>query len=286
MSGSQLQRDEVLVRYLLGSLPHEEAERLDELSIADDTVASRLSEAENDLVDAYIRNELSGETLELFRSVYLASPGRRQKVQFAKTLAAFSEREQPLAHRWWAISTSIPRWSLATMAVAVALGATWFIQDDLRLRNQMSRSEAAAAATERRAQDLRHELDQLRASGPQPPTDPAPLTTLAVLLGPPTRGAARIPTVTIAARTGAVAFELQLEANDFPSYRAALNVSEVNRTPWRSGVLKAHASGERSAISVTLPASLLGPGNNVFEVSGLGPDLEPIGSYAFRVTVK
>ena len=63
MSGSQLQRDEVLVRYLLGSLPHEEAERLDELSIADDTVASRLSEAENDLVDAYIRNELSGETL-------------------------------------------------------------------------------------------------------------------------------------------------------------------------------------------------------------------------------
>jgi hypothetical protein len=24
----------------------------------------------------------------------------------------------------------------------------------------------------------------------------------------------------------------------------------------------------------------------VFEVSGLGPDLEPIGSYAFRVTVK
>jgi hypothetical protein len=178
------------------------------------------------------------------------------------------------------------------MAAVVALGITGLIEDDLRLRNQKGRSEVSRAATERRAQDLSHQFDQLRASGQRPPTDAAPASTLAVLLEPPTRGAASVPAVTLPARTGAVAFELQLEANDFLSYRAALDVSGANRTQWQSGVLKAHSSGDRRAISVTVPASLLGPGNYVWEVagvweeSGLGPGGELIGSYAFRVTGK
>jgi hypothetical protein len=46
--------DEQLVRYLLGLLPDEEAERLDELSIADDELAWRLRAVEDDLVDAYV----------------------------------------------------------------------------------------------------------------------------------------------------------------------------------------------------------------------------------------
>jgi len=287
MSGNQLQPDEVLVRYLLGSLPDEEAEHLDELSIADDAFASRLSEAENDLVDAYIHNELSGETLELFRSVYLASPGKRQKVQFAKTLATLSVKEQRPEGRRKPISASATRWSLAAMAAAAALSLIWLAQDDVRLRNQTSRVEAAKAAIERRAQDLGQELDRLKqagAGGPQPSAEATPLTTLAVLLGPPTRGPGRIPVVTMPAHTGAVAFELQLEANDFPSYRAALRASGADRTVWQSGDLKAHASGGRSAISATAPASLLTPGNYVLEVSGIGPETEPIGIYAFRVT--
>ncbi len=51
--------DQVLIRYLLGSLSEEEAERLDELGIADDAFAWRLRAVENDLVDGYVRGELS-----------------------------------------------------------------------------------------------------------------------------------------------------------------------------------------------------------------------------------
>src|SRR6266542_2247099 len=76
--------DAQLVRYLLGLLPDEEAEHVDELTVADDDVAWRVRGVENDLVDAYVRGTLDGEALARFESFYLSSPLRRAKVTFAK----------------------------------------------------------------------------------------------------------------------------------------------------------------------------------------------------------
>src|SRR5262249_22524789 len=78
--------DRLLTRYLLGALPDEEVERLDELCIVDDELASRLQALENDLVDAYVRGEISGEDLGHFESFYLSSARRRQKAEFAAAL--------------------------------------------------------------------------------------------------------------------------------------------------------------------------------------------------------
>ncbi|HET9365082.1 MAG TPA: hypothetical protein VFP71_08765, partial [Candidatus Angelobacter sp.] len=61
--------DELLIRYLLGDLPAEQAEQLDELSVTDNEFAWRLNGVENDLVDGFVRGELEGETLQKFRSV-------------------------------------------------------------------------------------------------------------------------------------------------------------------------------------------------------------------------
>ena len=267
MSSKPLPREEELTRYLLGALPDEEIERLDEQSIADHGFAARLTEAENELVDAYVRNELAGETLELFRAAYLTSARNRQKVEFARALAALAERKQPPARPWWRVSLAIPRWSLACAAAVLTLVIAWSLSDDFRLRRQASRSEVATAAKEK------------------PAKFSAALTTLAVVLEPPTRGATTIPTVTMPASTGAVAFELRLEVNDFPAYRAALSASGARQPSWQSDRLTPHSSGERQAISVQVPASLLAPGNYV-DVSGLGPVVEPMGSYAFRVAAK
>src|SRR5215472_17957680 len=86
--------DQLLILYLLGELPAEETERLDELSIADEEVAARLSGVENDLVDAYVRAETKGENRARFESFYLSSAKRREKVQFARALL---ERESGTA---------------------------------------------------------------------------------------------------------------------------------------------------------------------------------------------
>src|SRR5438477_7416987 len=100
VSCEPIRDDQSLIRYLLGSLPADQAERLDELSVADDDFAWRLRGAENDLVDAYVRNTLSGETLERFRSFYLSSPLRREKVKVAETLLAL-KYEPPSSRRWF-----------------------------------------------------------------------------------------------------------------------------------------------------------------------------------------
>src|SRR5262245_27744698 len=85
--------EQLIIRYLLGQLPADETERLDEMSISDDDFVERSRSVENDLVDAYARGELSGEMLAHFESSFLASPARREKVRFAKALAGFEASE-------------------------------------------------------------------------------------------------------------------------------------------------------------------------------------------------
>src|SRR3954466_9062484 len=80
-----------LTQYLLGSLPAAEAERLDELSVTDDEVAESLRSVENDLIDAYVQDELDAEERALFKSHYRASARRRERVSFAQDFQAHVE---------------------------------------------------------------------------------------------------------------------------------------------------------------------------------------------------
>lgn len=85
-------RDERLVDYLLGRLSDEEAQPIDERSIADEEFVWRLRDVENDLIDAYVRGLLTGETCRRFQTVYMASPRRRARVMFARRLADLDAR--------------------------------------------------------------------------------------------------------------------------------------------------------------------------------------------------
>ena len=84
--------DEQLVSYLLGLLTDEDAERLDEMSIADDHVALDLRVVENDLVDAYVRGAMTDDTREQFELAYLSSPHRFCMVRFAEAFCGVTDR--------------------------------------------------------------------------------------------------------------------------------------------------------------------------------------------------
>ena len=116
--------DQRVVQYLLGSISDEEANRLDELSIANDEFAERLRAVEDDLVDAYVRGHLSGDSLDRFQSHYLASPYRREKVRFAESLLALCDRapaaprqSEQTARQWW----FSPAWTFAAAACLMLL---------------------------------------------------------------------------------------------------------------------------------------------------------------------
>ena len=88
----QDERLERLEDYLLGLLPEAEAEQLDELSITDEEFAWQLRAAEDDLVDAYVRDSLPATTRARFEEYYLASPRHRERVTFARSLARTADR--------------------------------------------------------------------------------------------------------------------------------------------------------------------------------------------------
>src|SRR5215467_11468051 len=91
--------DQTAIRYLLGAATEEQTDLLDHLSVADEDFAHRLRALEDDLVDAYVRGELSGETLQRFRAFYLSSAMRREKVRFAEALLPIADRYAPVVVR-------------------------------------------------------------------------------------------------------------------------------------------------------------------------------------------
>src|SRR5262249_24103405 len=118
--------DALLVRYLLGELAPDEAEPLDQRSIADDHFLLRLAEVEHGLVDSYVLGKLSAENAARFKSFYLSSPLRVQRVAFAEAFLQRAEliqqkvasaepriAESAPASFWSRFSSPIAAWSLA-----------------------------------------------------------------------------------------------------------------------------------------------------------------------------
>jgi hypothetical protein len=184
--------DQQLVRYLLRLLPDDETERLDEMSIADEAVAWRLRLLEDDLVDAYVRGTLAGETLARFESFYLSSERRRRKVEFAKSFAGPLDRRADRDNRDdrngrsgplravgtlqdrppapaaspsaldRIVSRSMVRWGLAAAAALLLVASGGLALREVQLRSGLHEAQRASAALDRRANELEQQLEGQR----------------------------------------------------------------------------------------------------------------------------
>lgn len=305
-SSEHAYNDELLTRYLLGDLPAEQAEQLDELSVADDEFAWRLNGVENDLVDGFVRGELEGETLQKFQSVYLSSTMRRQKVEFATGLlelekraalqAAGPKRAKLSTGRWgWLDAISFQQWSFAAAAVALLLIAAFLFTDNLRLRRQVDQARANSSQHE---QQLQQELDRQRAANAEvhgeldrahgDGQDLAQLKTVSLLLPPPTRGVGPLQSVVVHPGTDLVVVLLTLESDAFPQYRVALKDPAIQREVWHSPDLSASSAAGHKAVAVSVPAKLLQQGHYLAELTGIRRNgvTEPIGDYPFGVVLR
>ncbi|HLW55125.1 MAG TPA: hypothetical protein VKW06_20010 [Candidatus Angelobacter sp.] len=313
--------ERLLVRYLLGALSREETERLDELSIVDDDFAAQLNAAENDLVDAYVRKELSGGDLERFTTSYLSSPRRRRKVEFAETLRTFPSTARKPAPETQAIAIEEvapaptpasfqasspkrsswgwgPRLAFAGFALALLVVAGYLWRENNGLRRELKDAQAgqgsvlqhqqqleAENAQQRSANDdLRKQLEEARQAKPNVDQ----LKTVAMVLPPPTRGAARIPVLTLGSGADLAILTLGLDTDDFRAYHAALKDPATNAVVWHSATLQSSPMGERKAVSLSFPASLLKSQNYVLELTGQSAKgrAELVASYPFRAVIK
>lgn len=294
--------DQLLIRYLVRSLSEDESERLDELSIADDRFAADLHAVEHDLVDAYARGALAGDTLRGFEMQYLSSPAGRAKVAFARALLRYPRSGERALDRhadttWPVPARGLLPWSLAAAATVLLAVAGYLISDNVALRRQLldaraglegrqqqleqqlRRDQEANAETARELDRVRQSLAQLQGA--------TPLVASFVLL-PPTRGATELPTLSILRSARTVAVQVNLESDDFPAYRLTFRDPAAGQVIWRSPTLQASGAPASRALSITLSADLLKPRTYTLEVSGIPARgaAESVGVYPFRVVLQ
>jgi len=304
------QGDRLLVQYLLGSLPAEETERLDELSVTDDDFATRLSVAENDLVDAYVRGELAADTADRFRTIYAATPRRREKVRFAESLLSYQKREASAAisvhseaeqkstrRRWrfFTLPSLMPQWGLAAMAIILLVATGYLGLANRRLRDQLSRAGTERLSLEQREQQLTRQLEKKsseNAGGSVAASNlPKPLDRLkiaAFMLTPAIRGGGQLLSVSTSSDTDLVVLKMELEVGDFPKYRVELEDAATRQVLWTSEGLEAFSDGDRKAVSFAFPSALLKRQNYLVQLGGIRANgtSKLISAYPFRLVVK
>jgi|ERR1043166_1379408 cell division protein FtsB len=308
MSNSTNQ-DQVITQYLLGTLPEVERERLDELSVTSEEFAESLSANEKDLIDAYVRGELSGTTLAQFESHYLASPIRRERVEFAEAFQVFAKTQTVSASRGgagvdgerksgWLSKPNIfggqapvLKWGFAAAVVVLLTAGAFLLLQNARLRQQMSLEQAHRNELQQREMQLQKELDEQRASNTTIEQELAQVreerarleeelkksgqlsasgTAIAsFVLTPQLRGAGQARGISIPFNTNRITMQLKLEPNDYQTFAVVLLDQSNHQELWRSGKLKASSRGADRSLNVSFSAGLLKSQIYALQVSGI-----------------
>jgi hypothetical protein len=174
---TDLNNENLIARYLLGELSEEQQIAIEDRAFADKNYLASITAVENDLIDEYVRNELSGVERQRFEKQFLASADRRKRVEFARTLAGVMEEEavpkkilvrESQSWSWrdaiYAFINGLTPTARIAFVSAVPLlfiGAGYLSIETLRLRSEL-RELRAASQTQRDAQQQALELERSR----------------------------------------------------------------------------------------------------------------------------
>lgn len=285
----------------------------------DPSLENELGAAEDELIDSYLQGGLSPEDTERFQEHFLRSAARRQKVAFAERLHRHIDRhweatpdvrsirdsrfQEALANakRWFSElweGSPAPAWSyaLAGLLLIALLGGTWALTDKLRLEGQLDQltadlarleeetasSQQELAEKQARMLELEEEIASLRERGAAATLSSAIAT---VWLSPGLlRDLGEVERLIIPSDAGLVRVHLDIGVDDYVSYRARLDDADGDEM-WTQSKLTATSTGDKVAVSVTLPSELLPSGDYSIRLSGVSSsrDLELVGRYYFRV---
>lgn len=133
--------DERIIAYLLEELPEDDLERFEDECFAQESWPTQIDLVEEDLIDAYLRDELIPERRRRFEQNYLTTETRHERVSIAAALLRhideYSASKAPIAVRpteltwaerfraFWSSVTWGLRAATAIATVAVIAGALW-----------------------------------------------------------------------------------------------------------------------------------------------------------------
>jgi hypothetical protein len=297
-----LRSDEAwLVKYLLGNLTEEEQVQAEDRAFADADYLSALEAAEADLIDAYVRGELSQSDRRSFELRFLTSPERRRKVEFARALATITSEaktqelqavRRPFFVRGFRAWNPMLQFAAAAVILMCVAGGAWLVSENAAIRSRVAALEAGRRESELREQSLRQRLseEQSRAaaiSAQNKPSDAAaaPLVASLVLMPGLSRAQSRVEQIVLSPSVQIARLEIELDSrDDYPRFRAELRTRRGEEVLSRSNLVK-RKSGPGFAVSVDIPASALAAGAYELALKGITPDhtSQDVAFYYFEV---
>lgn len=291
-----MENRDTLMRYILGDLDQGERERVERRYFVNDEAWAELQAAETDLIDSYVRGELSQKQREQFEKYFLASPRRRQRFEFARTKMAAASVPVEEPHRWWKMPMAFAgpyRMQVAVGIVILLAGiAVVTLIQDLRLRGQLSKMQAAERTRERQKDERqqgianRKEARDLRDHGPAELLSQR-LPTISLLLTPgqlrsSEGGSQLLPICTVPCT---VLLLLKLEEDRFSSYEVLLRTVEGKENRRLAGLKSSQLPAAGPVVAVDLPSKLFRRGDYIATLSGNTSDgkAEVIDSFTFTV---
>ncbi|HEX7335309.1 MAG TPA: hypothetical protein VF290_27655 [Pyrinomonadaceae bacterium] len=316
---TDLNNEKLISQYLLGELSEEQQVEIEDRAFADKEYLASITAVENDLIDEYVRQELSDADRRRFESRFLASAERRKRVEFAKALARVPAEvpvtEKTVVSQWsWReslyafLSGSNPaaRFAFAAAMLILLVGGAWLLTTTLRLRSQLTQLQAEnqsrqnqIEAERRRNEELNARLNQEKQQREQTdeslrqlsetadPTTPPPRPVIASLTLLPgiSRGGGDKPSLVMPGDARLVRLNIGIDPEEqYKNFAVELRTT-AGRQVWNRENLAARNRGGARAIGLTLPASVLKSGEYELRLSGLkeGGEAEDIGFYYFDV---
>ncbi len=171
--------DKLITRYLLGELPEEQQIEIEDRAFSDQEFLASITAVENDLIDEYVRGQMSENDRRRFEQRFLVSESRRKRVGFARALTRVmaetrvTERETPTV-----VAAPVVSWrdalaafihglhpagklALAAAMLLILIGGAWLITETLRLRSQLTNLQAQRQG-DRQALERQVEVERKR----------------------------------------------------------------------------------------------------------------------------
>ena len=291
MAKRTISSDQTIIKYLLNDLSGEEEARFEQAYLSDESLFEQVKALEEELIEDYVKGDLSARERDLFERHYLASNQRRARVETARQLVRICSSkslERPAANnrnetslfsppsflRSLAQRRLIPVFGVAT--ALLALLSAGLVIELLRQRGQFRAVNNHLAVVERRAEeseqrltlereqavDLREKLENLNnqlarlergRGGSQPPDD----QTVFLTLTPGRRDPSGADRAVITARTSFVELRVELEGQEAAnrlSYRAVVKTVEGNMEIWTQRGIRSQGHASARYILVRAPA--------------------------------
>ena len=320
---AELNNEKLIARYLLGDLPEEQHVEIEDRAFADKEYLGLVTAVENDLIDEYVRRELSETDRRKFESRFLASAERRKRVEFAKALARVPVAmektviSQPAQWTWrdslYAFFVGLnPAVKFAVVGVMLfsLTGSLWLFAETMRLRGQLTQLQTQnqtrqnelqqqVEAEHRRNEELNAQLSQekqqreqtdeslrqLSETGDETIPAPRPVIASLTLLPGLSRGGSEKSNLILRDDTRLVRLQIGIDPDEpYKTFAVELRTS-AGRQVWTRENLSARTHGRARAITLTLPASALKAGDYELRLSAHqeGGASEDIGFYYFDV---